>query len=47
MLRREFIAAFGGIAAAGWPFATQAQQAMRRVAVLMASLGTDPEDQAT
>jgi putative tryptophan/tyrosine transport system substrate-binding protein len=44
MRRREFIAALGG--AAAWPIAVRAQQAMRRVAVLMGVREADELGQA-
>jgi ABC-type uncharacterized transport system substrate-binding protein len=47
MRRREFIALFGG-AAAAWPVVTRAQQPerMRRIGVLLPSAADDPEYQA-
>jgi putative tryptophan/tyrosine transport system substrate-binding protein len=45
MRRREFISLIGA-AAVAWPLATRAQPAERRIGVLMAFAGDDPEGQA-
>ena len=44
MRRREFIAGLGG--AAAWPLVEQAQQGLRRIALLLPASATDQEFQA-